>query len=383
MGDLAERPRAEGLVLDMRSSECRPFRSAGWGASGCPCVSSLVLGVLLGIHGFGCSLGNDGEGAPAVGEGDQCSAPGSCTADSCCSEGSCLPAAECAAERCPGAWLPFTGGRLEVSPRLRPEDDLVTFCSPLGTPDLVYLVQAPTEGTLSVRPLAGATVQVRATETSADCTDGTKAVACATPSDPARVAVEREEALHLIVEGPELGSSEGAFELELSPGRCGDGAVNPTEECDDGNPTEGDGCSLVCEREAPAADTGSCPARDTLVHPGQDIEIEAHTVGYADHAPAACGGLRGGSDRHFSLTPDGVGQLVITVRPEFDAVLSAYQRCQGNQVTDLVRCSDGELPLAEEQIRIPVTSSEPVHVVVDGYHPRAYGRFQLHAELVQ
>ncbi len=38
----------------------------------------------------------------------------------------------------------------------------------------------------------------------------------------------------------------GAFEL----GGCGDGFLDPSEECDDGNTTDGDGCSATCTIEA-------------------------------------------------------------------------------------------------------------------------------------
>ena len=35
---------------------------------------------------------------------------------------------------------------------------------------------------------------------------------------------------------------------------CGDGTVDPWEECDDNNPVGGDGCSSTCEFETPWCD---------------------------------------------------------------------------------------------------------------------------------
>ena len=36
---------------------------------------------------------------------------------------------------------------------------------------------------------------------------------------------------------------------------CGNGVLEPSEECDDGNNDDGDGCSANCELEAPAVPT--------------------------------------------------------------------------------------------------------------------------------
>lgn len=41
-----------------------------------------------------------------------------------------------------------------------------------------------------------------------------------------------------------------ACQIESDPPYCGDGSINqPSEECDDGNETSGDGCSAICEIE--------------------------------------------------------------------------------------------------------------------------------------
>lgn len=42
-------------------------------------------------------------------------------------------------------------------------------------------------------------------------------------------------------------------------GACGDGMVECAEECDDGNRSDGDGCSAQCTVEAPEATTGASP----------------------------------------------------------------------------------------------------------------------------
>lgn len=41
------------------------------------------------------------------------------------------------------------------------------------------------------------------------------------------------------------------------PAECGDGSVDPGEECDDGNTRSGDGCSLICRVEPAACTPGT------------------------------------------------------------------------------------------------------------------------------
>ncbi len=48
------------------------------------------------------------------------------------------------------------------------------------------------------------------------------------------------------------GADAGAFELGLSLAVCGDGIVEPGEQCDDGNTTPGDGCEIDCTPTPPA-----------------------------------------------------------------------------------------------------------------------------------
>ncbi len=62
--------------------------------------------------------------------------------------------------------------------------------------------------------------------------------------------------------------------------RCGDGIVDPGEECDDGNTTDGDGCSSTCEIES----CGYCG--DGVVHPGEECDDGNTTDG--DGCSSAC-----------------------------------------------------------------------------------------------
>jgi cysteine-rich repeat protein len=66
---------------------------------------------------------------------------------------------------------------------------------------------------------------------------------------------------------------------------CGDGAVEGAENCDDGNPNDGDGCSAACQREGCAAGD-RVGLRDTVTYP--DVAICGAAIGtYSDAVATA------------------------------------------------------------------------------------------------
>ena len=56
-----------------------------------------------------------------------------------------------------------------------------------------------------------------------------------------------------------------------TPVRCGDGRLDPGEECDDGNLIDGDGCNKICKKEPPPTNPGNnctCPCPPSGGGPG-------------------------------------------------------------------------------------------------------------------
>lgn len=146
---------------------------------------------------------------------------------------------------------------------------------------------------------------------------------------------------------------------------CGDGTLSLREECDDGNVTDGDGCSAACTFESVGPGD---------VCPGEPIELDAidsarrigsvsgTTTMLAAQYGATCGGS--GAERVYVYEPDVDGWLSAAVTADFDVVAYARTTC-GDGATENA-CSDVALD-GPEILELPVVSGEPVYLFVDGY----------------
>ncbi len=72
----------------------------------------------------------------------------------------------------------------------------------------------------------------------------------------------------------------GFKETSPAPPPCGNGTLDPGEECDDANTVSGDGCSAACTRENPS------PCGNGTLDPGEECD-DANTVS-GDGCSAAC-----------------------------------------------------------------------------------------------
>ncbi|HJX54214.1 MAG TPA: DUF4215 domain-containing protein, partial [Polyangia bacterium] len=60
------------------------------------------------------------------------------------------------------------------------------------------------------------------------------------------------------------GQAKASVVLSPGPGLCGNGAVDPGEQCDDGNLVSFDGCDFRCQLESTAADAGPSDTASSL-----------------------------------------------------------------------------------------------------------------------
>jgi cysteine-rich repeat protein len=195
-------------------------------------------------------------GAPAVCGDGTVTAPEECDDGNTLAADGCSPA--CAIEHpdaCPGTAITLGYGSTSVSgDTTGAGDDASASCGGVGAGDFVYAVTAVGDGTLDV-VVDGAhatIVHVRAA-----CDDGATELACNddAPSE-AKLVVTKGTTYYVYVDGAGDGD-EGTFELTLTLSPCGNGKLDPGEECDDANVTDGDGCNaclVVCAGDHPFED---------------------------------------------------------------------------------------------------------------------------------
>ena len=163
-------------------------------------------------------------------------------------------------------------------------------------------------------------------------------------------------------------------------GACGDGTLDPGEECDDGNSLSDDGCSASCVRES-AGPNDHCPGVALALHVGNGGRrigsVTGTTAELYPHYAGSCGGY-GVADAVYVVTPDVTGQLTARLSAGFDSLLYARRTCESGGTEAACR----NVPGAQggEELRILVVKDEPVYLFVDGT-PNASGTFELDIEL--
>ena len=112
------------------------------------------------------------------------------------------------------------------------------------------------------------------------------------------MAVAADEEFFVVVDGRDKSEGSYLLDLQLRAAECGDGQVNPGEQCDFGDTAPGDGCDPSCAFEPPADDSDECPGEVATLKTGKPFLLtDAFTVGYADDYRSRCSSLDGAPDR--------------------------------------------------------------------------------------
>jgi cysteine-rich repeat protein len=154
---------------------------------------------------------------------------------------------------------------------------------------------------------------------------------------------------------------------------CGDGVMEPGEQCDDSNTVDTDACSAKCQTQ------GDCSKPIQLMLPLGTADVSGTTSGMGVLTAGGCQEATG-PELVFAVTPLHSGYLTVWTDPlgtDFDAIVYARMACQTNN--DIL-CGDNN-DAEPDLISFPVGDGmQPVIVVIDGYQGAA-GDFLLHFDL--
>ncbi|WP_437275395.1 DUF4215 domain-containing protein [Sorangium sp. So ce375] len=206
------------------------------------------------------------------------------------------------------------------------------------------------------------------------CADGSTELACKDAIAPSGAGPEEEEIAIAVRKDQEVpifvdavtsaGGGPYTLDLSFSPATCGDGTVSRPEECDDGNTTNGDGCSAECTAElddlcadAPVAILGANPGDTT-----------AGTMVFE----GTCTGP-GTRERIHAFTPPSDGTLRLVLSSATDQGFYVRTGCMGPQLA----CIEGAIAGDDERTDIAVDGGVPLFIFVEAYRSRDAGPYTL------
>jgi len=257
--------------------------------------------------------------------------------------------------------------------------------------DAVYSITADVTGTLTV-DTAGSVAVLNGFDPviylRGSCADAASELGCndlVPPQiDTLTRGVSAGQTVYLFVDA--FDGSAGVYQVnvKLVPAVCGNGAVEPPEECDDSNTADGDGCSSVCKLDFSVV-ADKCPG-GVLTLSGTGAQrtgtVSGNTKWFTNDTDGSCGGVYSG-EGVFSFTPDISGTALVDLggatQTPYDAVLYARSACDDD--TKQVDC-DETTALGGEKLEFPVTAGNAYYVFVDGIQG-ATGAFVAHVTVSQ
>lgn len=168
--------------------------------------------------------------------------------------------------------------------------------------------------------------------------------------------------------GGAAGADTGAGERTVV---CGNGQVEPGEQCDDGNHAGDDGCSDTCHLEG-----GSCDDTVDVALGNGTLPVFQGTTAGGTTISVACD--KQGPHRIYAVTPATDGFLTASLAPKtaaFDSALYILDTCGSDA---FLACADGA---SSEIASIEVAAGTPVYVVVGGASETDQGDYELTLDL--
>ncbi len=246
-----------------------------------------------------------------------------------------------------------------------------TGCFYQGGSNVVYALKSDVSGSAKATLTSGyakANVHARS-----DCGASSFQLGCTQIEAPGAATivfpVVANQWFYVFADGHRDGSKDyaGPFSLEVvvTPGACGNGAIDGSEQCDDGNVTGGDGCSASCTREA-FADEKACPGHPLALAPQGDgsrtLSVSSATAINGKGVIDACGTLQGssGDEAIYAVTPDIDGLLHADVMGAFNSTVSILSACTAK--SSVLACS-WDANASTTPFKLDGLGSIPKHVV--------------------
>ena len=146
---------------------------------------------------------------------------------------------------------------------------------------------------------------------------------------------------------------------------CGNGILETGEQCDDGNTTDGDGCSAICEIET--GENDQC-AGATDVCAGI---FTGDTSTATNDGSASCASSSTTNDRWYRYSPalSGNATFSLCTGTSYDAAISVHTECTGTSANELACDDDGCGTVGgPATVTISVTAGESYLIRVSGYN---------------
>ncbi len=235
--------------------------------------------------------------------------------------------------------------------------------------DVVYTFTPPQNGTATVKFTAAydAILAIRST-----CSDSTTELACLEPTAGTvtkTFPVFKDTPVSLIVDGYAGASGTFTIDVEVNVASCGNGVAEIPEACDDGNTTDGDGCSKTCTLESGGI-LDACPGQPFKLKGTGTAPRKLSLAGDTSKATASSTGSSGcfyweAKNLVYAIQADVAGSLHTDLLATYPfSNMHIRTECSSN--TYQTFCDQKQAALAPIRADVPVAAGQWVYVFVDG-----------------
>jgi cysteine-rich repeat protein len=314
-------------------------------------------------------------GNAVVDPGEACDDGNVATSDGC--SPACTLESKDASDVCPGTELALTLGGTSYkghvsASTLDAYNHYAGSCGGGLGPDQVYMIKPAVTGTAFLKLAAeyDATMFVRKACDKDIEIDGSCTVVAPGKTGTTTIAVTKDEPIYVLVDSL-IGGGKYTLDVEVIEAKCGDGAIQLGEQCDDGNASPGDGCGATCQLEAGGV-MDDCPGMPILMKGTGDapriLALANDTTTANDGATNTfghgCGNYSYG-DHVYAIKPDMTGSLKIETNQAYvNASFSVASECNNKAYT--LWCDQTSVKGNPLDGTIPVTKDQWVYLIIDG-----------------